>query len=69
LFHTLVDIYGKEFAIILSNSTTITSLYQRDIGVIYKQDTPRVSHYSKSDIHQRFDMVYYIDTTTEIDKI
>jgi erythromycin esterase-like protein len=69
LFHTLVDIYGKEFAIILSNSTTITSLYQRDIGVIYKQDTSRVSHYSKSDIHQRFDMVYYIDTTTAIDKI
>ena len=69
MFHELADIYGKEFSIIFGRDVVFPTIYQRAIGVIYKKDSHRISHYSKSDIQQRFDMVYYIDHTTAIDKI
>ena len=71
LFHDLVDIYGKKFMIEFGKHFGLgdNPIYERQIGVIYKKDTPRISHYSETDISRRFDMVYFIDHTNAIDKI
>lgn len=81
-FHQFVKEFGDQFIIILSKKikSKLTKLlpvdlekrkiqddhHQRAIGVIYRPDTERISHYIQSDIQDRFDVMIYIDHSTAL---
>jgi hypothetical protein len=41
-------------------------LLERAIGVVYRPDTERWSHYFEADLPQQFDAVVHLDTTTAL---
>lgn len=68
LFHAL---YLKNFILFLHNDEHINHLLnisrlQRAIGVIYRPDTERFSHYYFSHLPYQFDAIIHIDKTTSL---
>jgi erythromycin esterase-like protein len=45
------------------------NLLQRAIGVIYRPQTERASHWLRADIHNQFDAVIHIDKTTALEPL
>ena len=64
LFH---DVGVPQFLLLLDNDDTRTILsnprLERAIGVIYRPDTERISHYFKARLPEQFDAVLHIDET------
>ena len=56
-----------QFLLLLDNDDTRTILsnprLERAIGVIYRPDTERISHYFKARLPEQFDAVLHIDET------
>ncbi len=46
-----------------------TPRLQRAIGVIYRPDTERQSHYFHAELPQQFDAVIHIDTTRAVEPL
>ena len=62
------------FFLNLGNSAPATSLMskprlERAIGVIYRPDTERVSHYFLADMPQQFDAVFHFDETRAVEPL
>jgi erythromycin esterase-like protein len=67
LFH---DTGIKQFLLILRNSPAAAALqeprFERAIGVIYRPESERASHYFRARLPQQFDAVIHIDTTSAL---
>jgi erythromycin esterase-like protein len=42
---------------------------ERAIGVIYRPETERVSHYFRADMPRQFDAVYHLDATRAVEPL
>jgi hypothetical protein len=49
-----------------ASSILATPKLQRAIGVIYRPETERISHYYHADVPRQFDAVIHIDTTSAL---
>ena len=67
LFH---DTGLDKFLLLLRNGTVRDALrgerLERAIGVIYRPDTERASHYFRARLSQQFDAVLHIDQTSAL---
>jgi erythromycin esterase-like protein len=70
LFHGATQNYSKNFGIIFRNCLDNEFVDQlnyprleRYVGVIYRPDTEKQSHYSKSSLPKEYDSVVYFDDT------
>jgi erythromycin esterase-like protein len=71
LFH---EVGVPNFLLILKNNEEATNLlseprFQRAIGVIYRPETERFSHYLEADLPAQFDAIIHIDETRAIEPI
>ena len=67
LFHT-VEI--PNFLLLLHNKEIVPqTLLERAIGVIYKPETERMSHYFYAHLSQQFDAIMHCDKTTAIEPL
>jgi erythromycin esterase-like protein len=69
LFH---DVGHKEFMLSFTTITQATEVLrearpERAIGVIYRPDTERESHYFRAPVADQFDAVIHIDDTRAVD--
>jgi len=70
LFH---DTGAERFALVLSDPETRAAiprrLLQRAIGVVYRPQTERFSHYFWTDLSEQFDAVIHIDRTRAVEPL
>lgn len=70
LFH---DVGIKQFQLLLGNPITRDALstprLERAIGVIYRPDTERVSHYCRARLPEQFDAILHIDETHALEPL
>jgi erythromycin esterase-like protein len=71
LFH---QVGQKEFMLCFSTSTRVAEVFrparlERAIGVIYRPDTERQSHYFRARVSDQFDAVIHIDATRAVEPL
>jgi erythromycin esterase-like protein len=70
LFH---DVGVRQFLLLLDDADVRQVLsaprLQRAIGVIYRPDTERISHYYKARLPEQFDAVFHIDETRALEPL
>src|SRR5262249_25146115 len=75
LFHESGEPVGvRNFMLLLNGKTPAAqrleeSRLQRAIGVIYKPETERASHYFKAQLSKQFDAMIHLDITTALEPL
>jgi erythromycin esterase-like protein len=68
-FESLFHDTGMEKLLVMTNNLPPTWLLERAIGVIYRPETERSSHYFEAEIASQFDAVIHIDETTALEPL
>jgi len=70
LFH---DLEMPRFLVLMGEEPVRSALkaprLERAIGVVYKPETERASHYFQAQLSEQFDAVIHIDTTTSLNPL
>ncbi len=67
IFHGMTDEHGDAFLVDTRDATWLpANLLERAIGVIYRPDTERTSHWFHADLAEQFDAVIHVDRTSAL---
>ena len=65
----IADSAGPRFVINLREANRIDPRLERAIGVIYRPETERLSHYFQAHLPDQFDIIIHIDETRAVEPL